>query len=104
MSKKTILLLISLLITIYSLATKPRTDANLVGHVVSNGEHLPFVSISIKGTTIGTTTDETGHYIMNNLPEGDWTIRVQSVGYKPTEKEVKLESGKTKEIKFDIEE
>lgn len=104
MSKKTILLLITLLITIYSLATKPRTDANLVGHVVSNGEHLPFVSVSIKGTTIGTTTDETGHYIMNNLPEGEWTVRVQSVGYKPTEKEVKLEAGKTKEIKFDIEE
>nr|MDA3818363.1 TonB-dependent receptor [Prolixibacteraceae bacterium] len=73
-------------------------------HVVSNGEHLPFVSVAIKGTTIGTTTDETGHYNLNNLPIGKWTVRVQSVGYKPTEKEIKIEKGKTSELKFDIAE
>ncbi|HKK80636.1 MAG TPA: carboxypeptidase-like regulatory domain-containing protein, partial [Prolixibacteraceae bacterium] len=104
MIRKSFLIFVITIITLYSLAVKPRTDANLIGHVVNNGEHLPFVSVSIKGTTIGTTTDETGHYNLNNLPEGKWTVRVQSVGYKPSEKQVMLETGKTKEVKFDIEE
>lgn len=36
-----------------SLAQTKKSDANLVGHVVSHGEHIPFATISIKGTTIG---------------------------------------------------
>ena len=31
-------------------------------------EPLPFANAVIKGTTIGTTTDETGKYILNNTP------------------------------------
>lgn len=44
--------------------TDKATDANLFGHVVDTktGEHLPYVTIQLKGTTIGTTTDHTGHY------------------------------------------
>ena len=52
------------------------TDANVYGHVKdkSNGEHMPYVTIRLKGTTIGTTTDNTGHYFLKNLPEGTFTI------------------------------
>ena len=38
--------------------------------------------IMLKGTTIGTTTDETGHYFLKNLPEGTFTVEVSSIGYK----------------------
>lgn len=35
------------------------SDANIVGHVVDRktGEHLSFITIFLKGTTIGTSTD-----------------------------------------------
>ncbi|MGV8092109.1 MAG: TonB-dependent receptor domain-containing protein [Mangrovibacterium sp.] len=79
-------------------------DQHVVGHVISNGEHLPFVSVSVKGTTIGTTTDETGHYRLLNLPEGRLTIRAQSVGYRPSEKEITVEKGKMSELNFDLKE
>lgn len=38
------------------------TDANIIGHVTDKDtkEHLAYVTIMLKGTTIGTTTDETG--------------------------------------------
>ncbi len=45
------------------------TDAVIIGHVVSKGEHIPFVNIFLEGTNIGTTTDVTGHYMMVDLPE-----------------------------------
>jgi len=52
------------------------------------GEHIPFATVTVKGTTIGTTTDETGHYQLINLPVGTITIRAQSLGHKP--KEIKI--------------
>ena len=85
--KNFLIIFLFLITTIISAkAQKEHTDANIVGHVVCCGEHIPYVTISIVGTTIGTTTDETGHYRMINLPVGELTVRAQSVGYKTVEK------------------
>lgn len=83
-----------------------RTDANIVGHVVEKktGEHLPYMTVSLKGTTIGTTTDATGHYFFKNLPEGTFILHVSAVGYKSEERKVQLKSGKTLEENFELEE
>lgn len=82
------------------------SDANLIGHVVDkhSGEHLSFISVALKGTTIGTMTDETGHYFLKNLKEGTFTVEVSSVGYKTERKTVKLVKGQTVELNFEIEE
>lgn len=85
-------------------AQKEKTDANIFGHVTSNGEHLPFATVLLNGTTIGTATDETGHYRIINLPEGKYIIKAQAVGYKSQEKEVELIVGKSIEVKFNLRE
>ena len=104
MNKLYILLTILLLsFAQFNYAQKIKTDANIVGHVVCYGEHIPFATISVKGTTIGTTTDETGHYQLINLPEGTLIIRAQSLGYKPKEEEIIIKAGETKEVKFELE-
>ena len=59
------------LITPYTFADEAEgTDANIFGHVLdkTTKEHLPYVTLQIKGTAIGTATDETGHYFLKNLP------------------------------------
>ena len=45
---------------------KKTTDAHITGHVIlkETGEHLPFMTILLKGTNIGTATDETGHFFL----------------------------------------
>ncbi|MDY0280839.1 MAG: TonB-dependent receptor [Salinivirgaceae bacterium] len=91
-----------LLFTQITVAQKPKTDANIVGHVVCGSEHIPFALISVKGTTIGITTDESGHYQLINLPEGTHVIVTQSLGYKPQEKEVTIKRGETKELNFEL--
>ena len=60
------------------------TDANIIGHITDKktGEHLPFIKVFIAGTTIGTTTDATGHYFLKNLPEGQFTLVMQAMGFK----------------------
>lgn len=83
--------------------SQKKTDANIVGDVQCKGEHLPFIAITLKGTTIGTTTDATGHYFLKNLPEGDFTLVAYGLGYKQAEKQVSIVSGKTIEVNFEIE-
>ena len=59
-------------------------DAHLTGHVLDErtGEHLPYVNIQIKGTNIGTVTDESGHYLLQDLPIGQQTVIFSFVGYE----------------------
>jgi outer membrane receptor for ferrienterochelin and colicins len=80
-----------------------KTDAHLIGHVVNGGKHIPFASISLKGTTIGTSTDETGHFRIINVPLGTYVIKASAVGYKTIEKEVEIIAGVTLEINFNME-
>ena len=82
------------------------SDANIIGHVTDKHtqEHLSYIQILLKGTTIGTLTDDTGHYFLKNLPEGRFIVEVNAVGYRPQQQEVNLKKGKTLEINFEIEE
>ncbi len=99
-----ILTLIFFLFLQISYAQKTKTDANVVGHVINTeGDHIPFATVIVVGTTIGTTTGESGHYRLINLPEGSLVIQAKSLGYKPKEAEVVLKSGETKVVKFELE-
>ena len=90
----------------HSYAQKRPSDDHIYGHVVdkTTGEHLPYVTVLLAGTTIGTTTDATGHYFLKNLPVGDFTLRVQSVGYRTSERPVTITAHASLEANFEIEE
>ena len=83
-----------------------KTDASIIGHVIDKrtGEHLPYVAIGLRGTTIGTTTDATGHYFLKNLPEGKFTIVVKYIGYENQEYDVEIKKGDTQEVNFELQE
>ena len=82
---------------------KTKTDAMLFGDVQSGKEHIPFATITVKGTTIGTAADATGHFKMTDLPVGEQTIVVSAVGYKPFEQKVVFEAKKSVTIFFELE-
>ncbi|MDP4277903.1 MAG: TonB-dependent receptor [Bacteroidota bacterium] len=83
-----------------------RPDEHLFGHITNktSKEYVPYIHVSIKGTTIGTTTDATGHYFLKNLPSGNYTMVVSGMGYKTIEKEIDLTSVKSLEMDVEIEE
>lgn len=78
-------------------------DIVMVGHVVSRGEHLPFVNVYLDGTQRGTSTDLTGHYMMVDLPAGTYDVVARAVGYKLARRQVTLVAGRTHEINFELE-
>ena len=92
--------------TIGSEQVKPKTDAVVTGHVVDakTGEHLPYINVVIKGTTIGVATDATGHYMLKDLPAGELTIEASFIGYKKVVKKVKTKPNTMLEVNFELEE
>ena len=61
------------------------TTGKLAGKVVdaSTKESLPFCNITIVGTSLGTVADLDGHYVILNIPPGNYSVRAQFVGYQP---------------------
>ncbi|WP_419526420.1 TonB-dependent receptor, partial [Alistipes putredinis] len=108
--KKLILLAVMCLVyhTLFADETtpKPQSDAHLYGHVIDSetGEHLPYVTVTIPGTTIGTMTDASGHYFLKNLPTGTITVEARMMSYDPVRHEVTLKKGQSLELNFEITE
>lgn len=82
------------------------TDANLVGHILdkNTGEHLPFISVVLQGTMLGTTSDASGHFYLKNLPEGEFILEISAIGYKTIARPITLKKGRTLELNFHMEE
>lgn len=82
------------------------TDAHIHGHVIdkNTGEHLPYIVVILKGTTIGVSTESTGHYMMRNIPEGTFTVEAAAVGYKTQSREINVKKGHSYEVNFTLEE
>lgn len=59
------------------------------------GETLPFVSLILEGTTIGTTTDDDGKFSLST-PSKVQTLVVSYLGY--TEKKIHIVTGKTNNL------
>ena len=87
-------------------AEASNTDAHIYGHIIdkATGEHLPYIVVVLKGTTIGVTTENTGHYLMRNIPEGTYTIEVAAIGYKTERREITVKKGISYEVNFSLEE
>ncbi|MGK0411918.1 MAG: hypothetical protein ACJA1B_000106 [Polaribacter sp.] len=60
----------------------------------TNNEPLPFASVQIKGTAIGTTTDFDGNYAFK-VPVGSHIVVFSFLGYKSVEKAFTIKVGET---------
>ena len=82
------------------------TDAHIHGHVIdkATGEHLPYIVVLLKGTTIGVATENTGHYMIRNVPEGTFVVEVSAMGYKTQTRELNIKKGHAYEVNFILEE
>ncbi len=97
-----LIIILCLLIEVFT-GVAQNTDAMLFGDVKSGEIHIPFASIAVKGTTMGTAADATGHFKMTDIPLGEQVILVTAVGYKPVELTHFFEKGKSITIHVELE-
>ncbi|OHX65661.1 TonB-dependent receptor [Flammeovirga pacifica] len=88
--KKTILLLLSVLLSITTFAQEATTI--IKGIVIEKEVNQPVIgaSIVIKGTTVGTTTDFDGNFSLKTSKTGTVTLDISFVGLQTIEMEVDL--------------
>ena len=74
-----------LLFLFYNLTAQ---DISIKGKIVNSEtkETLPGVSVFVKNTTIGTTTNNNGEFILNNLPYDTITIVFSFIGFETQKK------------------
>ena len=83
-----------------------KCEATIHGHVTDTRtkEHIPYITITIDGTTVGTTTDATGHYTLYHAPVGKLKVTVSAIGYASQTKEVEVECGSDIILNFETTE
>jgi outer membrane receptor for ferrienterochelin and colicins len=81
-------------------------ENNVRGHVIDSRtkEHIPYINVTIPGTTIGTVTDHNGHYLLHDIPEGSYKIEVSAIGYNTVTKSFTINDGEALEINFETTE
>ncbi|PKA83160.1 TonB-dependent receptor [Ulvibacter sp. MAR_2010_11] len=93
---------ITLLLIAFTTLLSAQETGSIVGKLTDkdyNNNPLPFANVLIKGTTIGTTSDDNGLYAIENLAAGVYTVTCSFVGYETVEiNNVKVESGKVTEV------
>ncbi|HRG31808.1 MAG TPA: TonB-dependent receptor [Saprospiraceae bacterium] len=68
----------------------------------NTGEPISFASVFLKGTTIGTTTNESGFYTLSAVPVGDYTLVVSFIGYDTLTYDVSLRKGQIINKQFSL--
>ncbi len=67
------------------------------------GEPLLYANVSLKNSGIGAATDNSGYYIITNIPAGNYTLQVMMMGYARTEKEIAVVAGLEERHDFEIQ-
>jgi len=96
---------ILILLAVISL-TFAGTTGKIAGRITDKetGEPLPGVNIIIQGTTLGSTTDLDGYYVILQVPPGNQTIIASMVGYaKVTVNEVRVFIDQTATVDIELQ-
>ncbi|RYE20301.1 MAG: TonB-dependent receptor [Sphingobacteriales bacterium] len=54
---------------------------SLKGRVMADTVPLPYASVTLQGTRLGTTTNDSGYYELRNIPAGNYKVNFSSVTY-----------------------
>lgn len=93
---KTNLLLI--LILLLGLTAHAQTGS-VSGSILSGqGQPLEFANVSLKGTSLGSATVQDGKFSIDNVPAGNHTLMVSSVGYSTVTRSVTVHADQTTSV------
>ncbi|MFT3822704.1 MAG: TonB-dependent receptor [Chitinophagaceae bacterium] len=97
--KQALLLLCLFVSTICVRANDEETTGKIEGTILtSDGNSASDVSVQIKGTSKGTSTDKDGKFAFTHLKPGSYTLLISFLGYDNIEETVLIESGKTASV------
>jgi outer membrane receptor for ferrienterochelin and colicins len=97
---KHVLLAFVLLIT--SSAFAQTKAGSITGIVVGENESLELASVLLLKTSYSVTTNSKGYFEINNLPAGNYQVRIGYIGYENYQQEVTVIENAATEIKAEL--
>jgi len=79
----------------FVLFAQSNNNGKITGKISDEQGALIGVNVMLKGTTLGSATDNNGNYEIVNIPPGKYTLKVGYVGYKSISVPVEIKSGET---------
>ena len=68
-----------------------------------NGEPVPFANVLLQGTTLGAASDINGFFLMNKIPNGEYTLVARCIGYEDYTEKVSIKSaGQTVQLRIEL--
>ena len=92
---------ILLLLFIYSIGL---SQTIIKGKITFEEEPFIMANIIIKGTNIGTVSDENGNYFLKTNLLGNYKLEISSVGFNTKVQKIDLKKAQTLEIDFQLKE
>lgn len=60
------------------------------GKILDNNQAVPYITVTLEGTELFAATDETGKFLISNVPFGKHVLKAHSTEHEPFEKQVDL--------------
>lgn len=74
------------------------------GKVLSKGKAIEFATVGIPEKNLGTNTDSGGNFILKNIPEGKYKIRISCIGFVSYTQTINIKAGNTLLLNISLQE
>lgn len=69
----------------------------------SNGEPILFANVLLENTILGASTDDNGYFVINKVKQGNYTLKVQCLGFKDSVFSVSVRSSSSINLKIELQ-
>jgi Fe(3+) dicitrate transport protein len=100
--KVSLVLFLMLCINFSNIAAQ-KNKGTIEGNVRNTTEsQFSNVSVSLEGTHYGVFSDHNGYFKLSNIPEGEYTVVANFLGYKSDKKNVTVKANETITLEFEL--
>lgn len=89
-------------ILLFFLSVPLLAQTTVKGKITAEGAPLEFASVVLLKTTWETEADSLGNYTLNNIPQGDYQVKVSYTGYKSQQRKITIKDATEITIHFDL--
>ena len=89
---------ILILICFFPVFLKAQTSTVKGTLTSESGSNVEMASITLQGTTFGTTSDKNGNFSITNIPQGSYILKASITGFETVTKNIELSAGESVNI------
>ncbi|RLD10202.1 hypothetical protein DRI50_11325 [candidate division KSB1 bacterium] len=93
---KTLLKSLLLFLAFSSSATAVHFNNSISGQVINAATNKPvyYANVFLANTTLGTTSNADGHFLLKNIPDGNYSLVVSFIGFEVETRTIQIASGR----------